>query len=141
MSNRAQRRAEARQEQREAAEFRMSKYFQFKVREDEVRKKKQAELERNGITIKELEQNWQKGFDEGFAAASGQIVKGIYAGICLTLKQLHNFDGDMCADVLCELDNRIVTQLSSEEEIQEVWDQLNLEINFAEPFNRIQEAK
>lgn len=140
MSNRAQRRAEARREQREAAELRASKYFQFRVREEEVRKKKQAELERNGITVRELEQNWQKGFDEGFARAASQVIKGIYAGICLTLNDLYGFGHKRCADVLSDLDNRIVVSLGTEEEIEEVWKRMNLEINFAEPFNRIQEV-
>ena len=54
MSNRAQRRAEARQEQKENAELRASGYFQHIVRQAAIKQRKKEQLERNGITTEHL---------------------------------------------------------------------------------------
>lgn len=140
MSNRAARRAEARQEQRENAELRMSGYFKNKVRLEEIRQKKAQELQRNGITVKDLEENYDKGFHEGFKKAAEPIVRGCYAGVCLALNELYGFGHKRCADVLNALDNHITMSLTTSELIDEVWERMGLKIEFKEAFDRIQEV-
>ena len=141
MSNRAARRAEARQEQRENADLRMSGYFKNKVRLEEIRQKKVQELQRNGITVKDLEENYDKGFREGFKKAAEPIVRGCYAGVCLALNDLYGFGHKRCADVLNALDNHITMSLTSSELIDEVWERMGLKIEFKEAFDRIQEVE
>lgn len=140
MSNRAQRRADARREQKEATDLRMSNYFRDKVRLEEIRKKKMAELQRNGITLKDLEENYDNGFREGFKKAAEPIVRGCYAGVCLALNDLYGFGHKRCADVLNALDNHITMSLTTSELIDEVWERMGLKIEFKEVFDRIKEV-
>ena len=46
-------------------------------------------LVKNGITIKDLEENYNKGYEAGFAVASGPVIKTCYAAVCLALNELH----------------------------------------------------
>lgn len=103
-----------------------------------TKEEKQEKLFRNGITIKDLEDNFKRGFDKGFAAASEPIIRTLYASVCLTLNELHGFGRDRCMRVLQTLNNHLLTTLASDEAIQEVYDKMKLEINFKEPFDRIE---
>ena len=140
MSNRAQRRADARQEQKENAELRMSGYFKAKTRIEAVKQKKMDELQRNGITLADLQANYDKGFHDGFKKAAEPIVRGCYAGVCLALNDLYGFGHKRCADVLNALDQHITMTLSTVEAIDEVWNRMGLKLDFKDPFERIQEA-
>ena len=140
MSNRADRRAAARQEQKEAAELRMSGYFKAKMRMEEARQKKMDELERNGITMQDLKANYDKGFHEGFKKAAEPIVRGCYAGVCLALNDLYGFGHKRCADVLNALDEHITMSLTTTEIIDEVWKRMGLKLEFTEAFERIREV-
>ena len=140
MSNRAQRRADARQEQKENAELRMSGYFKAKTKIEAVKQKKMDELQRNGITLADLQANYDKGFHDGFKKAAEPIVRGCYAGVCLALNDLYGFGHKRCADVLNALDQHITMTLSSVEAIDEVWNRMGLKLDFKDPFERIQEA-
>ncbi|MBQ8508062.1 MAG: hypothetical protein IJ466_11615 [Clostridia bacterium] len=140
MSNRAQRRADARQEQKENAELRMSGYFKAKTKIEAVKQKKMDELQRNGITLADLQANYDKGFHDGFKKAAEPIVRGCYAGVCLALNDLYGFGHKRCADVLNALDQHITMTLSTVEAIDEVWNRMGLKLDFKDPFERIQEA-
>ena len=140
MSNRAQRRADARQEQKENAELRMSGYFKAKSKIEAVKQKKMDELQRNGITLADLQANYDKGFHDGFKKAAEPIVRGCYAGVCLALNDLYGFGHKRCADVLNALDQHITMTLSSVEAIDEVWNRMGLKLDLKDPFERIQEA-
>lgn len=140
MSNRAQRRADARQEQKENAELRMSGYFKAKTRIEAVKQKKMDELQRNGITLADLQANYDKGFHDGFKKAAEPIVRGCYAGVCLALNDLYGFGHKRCLDVLNAMDQHITMTLSSVEAIDEVWNRMGLKLDFKDPFERIQEA-
>ena len=140
MSNRAERRAQARQEQRETAELIASSYFRNKVKLEEQRKKKLEEIERNGITMDHLRQNYEKGFKEGYDKASEPVVKGCYAAVCLAMNELHGFGRRRCLKLLNALDHHITMSLTTTELIDAVWDRMKLKIDFKEPFERIQEV-
>lgn len=140
MSNRAERRWNARQEQKENAELRMSGYFKAKTKIEAAKQKKMDELQRNGITLADLQANYDKGFHDGFKKAAEPIVRGCYAGVCLALNDLYGFGHKRCADVLNALDQHITMTLSSVEAIDEVWNRMGLKLDFKDPFERIQEA-
>ena len=140
MSNRAQRRADARQEQKENAEMMLSGYFQAKMKMEAMRQKKMDELQRNGITVKDLQDNYDKGFHEGYKKAAEPIVMGCYAGVCLALNELYGFGHKRCADVLNAIDNHITMSLTSTEIIDEVWQRMGLKLEFRDAFERIREV-
>lgn len=102
-------------------------------------------MSQNGITPDDLrkaqDEAYSKGFGEGFARAGDNIVRGIYAGICLTLNDLYGFGRKRCYDVLKAVDEKIIYQLDSEEAINEVFDRMKLRINFKDPIERIESTE
>ena len=99
------------------------------------------ELVKNGITIEDLKTNYDNGFTEGFKAASEPVVKGIYAAVCLALNDLHGFNKKRCLDVLNKIDEHVIMSLTSTEAIDAVYERMGLELNFAEPFDRVSEVE
>lgn len=89
-------------------------------------------LVKNGITIKDLEENYNKGYEAGFAVASGPVIKTCYAAVCLALNELHGFGMKRCKDVLNLVDEKILFSLTSMETIEEVWQKIGLQIDFNE---------
>lgn len=89
-------------------------------------------LVKNGITIKDLEENYNKGYEAGFTVASGPVIKTCYAAVCLALNELHGFGMKRCKDVLNLVDEKILFSLTSMETIEEVWQKIGLQIDFNE---------
>ena len=89
-------------------------------------------LVKNGITIKDLEENYNKGYEAGFSVASGPVIKTCYAAVCLALNELHGFGMKRCKDVLNLVDEKILFSLTSMEAIEEVWQKIGLQIDFNE---------
>ena len=89
-------------------------------------------LVKNGITIKDLEETYNKGYEAGFAVASGPVIKTCYAAVCLALNELHGFGMKRCKDVLNLVDEKILFSLTSMETIEEVWQKIGLQIDFNE---------
>ena len=89
-------------------------------------------LVKNGITIKDLEENYNKGYEAGFAVASGPVIKTCYAAVCLALNELHGFGMKRCKDVLNLVDEKILFSLTSMESIEEVWQKIGWQIDFNE---------
>ena len=89
-------------------------------------------LVKNGITIKDLEENYNKGYEAGFAVASGPVIKTCYAAVCLALNELHGFGMKRCKDVLNLVDEKILFSITSMEAIEDVWQKIGLQIDFNE---------
>lgn len=99
-------------------------------------------LVKNGITPKDLEKNFEIGYDAGFKDASTQVVKTVYAAVCLALNdKKYGFGKKRCADVLRAVENHVLYSLSSEEAIEEVYKRMKLQLDFGEPFDRIIELE
>lgn len=96
---------------------------------------------KNGISVEDLEKNYNIGFKDGFKMAGEPIVKGCFAAICLVLHEMHGFGRKRCCDVLNAVDRHMMYTLTSDEAIQEVWEKIGLHIDFGEPFDRIQEKE
>lgn len=109
-------------------------YFREKVEAME-------KLQRNGITVADLKENYDKGYTDGFKAAGEPIVKGCYAAVCLALNDLHGFGQKRCAAVLRSVDEHMRYSLTSQETIEEVWQRMGLRLEFKEVFDRIVEVE
>lgn len=97
-------------------------------------------LIKNGITVEDLKNEYQKGYTYGFKEAAEPVIRGCYAAICLALNDLHGFGQKRCADVLRALDEHLTMTLTSKEAIDEVYERMGLRIDFKEPFDRVQEV-
>ena len=96
-------------------------------------------LQVNGITVKELKENYDRGFSDGFKAAGEPIVKGCFAAICLAMHDLHGYGKKRCCDILNAVDQHLLYTLTDDEAIEEVWQKIGLKLDFKEAFDRIQE--
>lgn len=90
-------------------------------------------LIQNGITAKDLEEEYQRGYDNGAEA----YIKASYAAVCLALADLHGFGHKRCKAVLNAMDQHILYTLTSAEIIEEVWQRMGLRLVFKEAFDRV----
>lgn len=100
----------------------------------------QKSIVKNGITIHDLETNFDKGYRAGYRQAGEQIVKGCYAAVCLALNELHGFGHKRCRDMLCKIDELMLYQLTTDEAVDEVWKKVGLKIHFDEALDRVTDA-
>ena len=98
-------------------------------------------LIKNGITTKDLEANYNKGWQDGFKKAAEPVIQGCFAAICLALNDIHGFGKKRCAEVLNAVDQHLTYSLTSKEAIDEVYKRIGLRIEFSEAFDRVQEVE
>lgn len=124
MSNRASRRAENKKKNR----------YQRMTPEQ-----KQIAMMKNGITPKDLQDAYDKGYNEGVKRASDYCLKDAYAGFLMAAHEVFGFGRDRCRRLLYAADQRVVNSLASEESIEEVFKKVGVSINFFDP-DRITET-
>ena len=100
---------------------------------------RKAKLIRNGITPDDLKQEYTKGHSDGVSAGVEATFKTVYAATCLAMHRKYGFGKKRCEDVLTEIDSIVLNELTSEETIEKVWNEIGLRILFKEPFDRIEE--
>lgn len=126
MSNRAQRRAAAKKTPRWMPP---------------TKDQRMKALIQNGITPKDLTEEYNKGFKDGFAAATEPAVKTCYAAFCLAMKEELGFGHARVKRVLKRADEFVLDTLASAEIIDEVFQKIGLTLDFDEPFDRINDAE
>lgn len=89
-----------------------------------------ASLQRNGITIEDLDKSYHEGYDEGARIAAENTLKNIFAAVALVLHEDYDFDDNRCMDVLNAIDQKVIYALDSREMVQQVWDDLSIEMRF-----------
>lgn len=124
MSNRASRRAENKKKSR----------YQRMTPEQ-----KQIAMMKNGISANDLQEAYNKGYNEGVRRASDYCLKDAYAGFLLAAHEVFGFGRDRCRRLLYAADDRVVNSLASDEAIDEVFEKVGVSINFFDP-DRITEV-
>ena len=104
-----------------------------------TRDERKAALVKNGITIADLEKEYEVGFEAGFNAASPSVIKTIYAAVALAANDLHGFGKKRIQALLRAVDDYVVDSLTSEEIINEVWNKIGLKLDFDDPLDLIKE--
>ena len=87
-------------------------------------------LERNGITMDDLADNYNRGVDAGYKHGTEQTFETLFAAICLAVEELYGFDGDKCVELLNCVHDKVYYALTAQDVIQEVFERLGLTINF-----------
>ena len=146
LSSREIRRMNQRESQRQERKDAVEAYWRL----PETERRKIAEtsryitsMERNGITIEDVNRAANEGYQQGIALAQETTMKACYAAMCLALKERHGFGTKRCMDMLNAVDEKIIYALTSEELIDQVFTDLKIEINFNEtmPGERITEKE
>lgn len=102
---------------------------------------RQAALVKNGITPKDLDNEFNRGWTDGYRTGAENAAKTAYAAACMALKEMHGFGRKRCKAFLKVMDERVLYSLTSEDEINAVWDALGLKLKFKEPFDRIEDVR
>lgn len=131
--NRQQRRAQKRDERRQAK--RTPEYK--KMTAEQV----SDALVRNGITPKMLEQEYVNGYNAGYDEGTKTSFKTIYAAMCMVLHDMHGFGKLRCRKVLEEVERCIVEYLTGDEAVDAAFKRIGLYLDFDEGIDRIQESE
>lgn len=97
---------------------------------------RKAALVKNGITPKDLQEQWDAGYNAGIDAT----LKTAYAGACLALHELHGFGSKRCKAFLDAMDRHIIYSLSSIDAAEEVFQKIGVKLVFEDPLDRIQDG-
>ena len=127
MSNRAQRRAAAKATPR---------YKRGLTKEDKIKK-----LYKNGITADDLQKSYTDGYREGQKDGVNYSLKTCYAAFILAMRKELGFGRERCKKLIRCADEIVCNALTSEETIEQVWNEIGLHLEFEEPFERVQEAE
>jgi hypothetical protein len=86
-------------------------------------------------------EEYDKDFDDGSVQGIDQVGRTIYAAMCLVLKEHNGIDRDGCIELLKAVDDKVTYSLNSAEEIQKVFDELKIRLDFADPLETIQDIQ
>ena len=131
MSNRAQRRAMMRNQINKSQQL-LANYS---------KQQRMAGLVQNGITPKDLEEEFQRGREIGFKEAAEPIIKSCYAGICIALHDEFGFGESRCFRAIMAVDKKIIWALNHQELVEETLEKTGLTLNLDEPFERVQKTR
>ena len=98
-------------------------------------------LERNGITLHDLEDEFERGREAGFQAAAMPIIKCCYAGIILALHDVFGFGQERCYRAIKAVDEKTLFSLHHSELADEVMEKTGIKLELDEPFERVQKIE
>ena len=123
--NRAQRRAAAKAQPR---------YVRMLTPEQ-----RKAALVRNGITPEDVQKAHDDGWHEGFEAAGRETIRTVYAQVVRQLGK-RRWKPATIIQFMRAVDQGILESLASHEDIDAAFRETGIQLDFAEPFDRVQEA-
>ena len=132
-SSRELRRANEREQKRQANKDAMTAYWNLP--EEERRRRVQnneyiQRMERNGITIEDVNRAAQEGYQDGAKIAADNTMRNIYAAIALVMHENYGFGKKRCMDVLRAVDEKVMYAIDSKEMVQQVFDELKIKMTF-----------
>lgn len=94
---------------------------------------KEIAMIKNGITQKDLDDAYRRGYNEAVDITSNFCLKDAYAAFLLAAHEEFGFGHARCKRLLHAADNKVVNSLSSDEAIDEVFKTLGLRVSFYDP--------
>jgi flagellar biosynthesis/type III secretory pathway protein FliH len=135
--NRHDRRLQEREDRRTNKEA--ERYAQMIIAREKAKHAAIYKIEKNGITLDDLDREYQKGYSNGFNAGAEPMYRTLMAALALALHEKHGFGAKRVKEMLRAVDEKVIFSLTSMELVQEVFDKLGLEIKFGDPFEQIGE--
>lgn len=103
---------------------------------------KQEQMQRltqQGISQKDLDECYDKGHEEGYKQGTDKTLKTVYAGVVLQLLD-NGYEQDDAIRFLRDLDNRLITSIDANEDIEEVFEKTGVRLMLKEDFDRVREV-
>lgn len=123
--NRAQRRAAKRSAPKKPAYTRLTP------------EERAAALIKNGITPRDMDREYERGYHEGFETAITPGYKTMFAAVCIVLHEKYGFGPKRCCSALQAVYDYITQTLTSADATQEVFDKMGLALDFDSPGDKI----
>lgn len=92
-------------------------------------------LQRNGITLQELKDNYNRGYDAGVQYANKRVGLIMTAAMCEALKEMHGFGRKRLCDLAGRMCEIMTETFSTQEAIERVYKKTGLRFNASDPFN------
>lgn len=88
---------------------------------------------RNGITPRDVDDAYQKGYKAGVDRVSDFCLKDAYAAFIMAAHEQFGFGKERCRRLLYAADEKVATSLASDEAVEEVFKKIGVTINFFDP--------
>lgn len=88
---------------------------------------------KNGITPRDVDDAYQKGYKAGVDRASDFCLKDAYAAFIMAAHEQFGFGKERCRRLLYAADEKVATSLASDEAVEEVFKKIGVAINFFDP--------
>ena len=82
----------------------------------------------NGITAKDLDETYKKGYEDGYMNASSAFLKKMYAAMAKELIEAGNSKDDVYS-FIHNVDHRFAVMFDADDEVQEVFDLIGVRMN------------
>jgi len=103
------------------------------------REQKLAQLYKNGITTQDLEREYKNGWDAGFQAGVTGSMRTLFAAVALALKRDKvRFGWRRIKRILNAADQITIEHLTSQEALDQVWEEVGLQLRFDDVFEKVQ---
>lgn len=96
-------------------------------------------LTQQGISEKDLNDSYDKGYNNGYKDGADRTMKVIYSGIVCCLLDMGN-SKDEAIGFLKAVDNRLITSIDADEDIEEVLKRTGIRLMLKEDFDRVREV-
>jgi len=113
-----------------------NKYAYLKDKEKLSIINQKAEIFRNGITDKDLKEEFQRGYGAGWSDGRERLYKEVFAAICLVMEE--DFENDVIIDLLHAIDQRVQISIDVQEDLDEVFDRIGVKLNFKNTIDRVE---
>lgn len=115
-----------------------NKYEYLKSKESMSMIDQKAEIFRNGITEKDLADEFRKGYGAGWSDGREKLYKEVFAAICLVMGE--EYERDDIIAFLHDVDNRTQVSIDANEDLDEVLERYGIQLNFRNALDRIEEV-
>ena len=116
-----------------------NKYSYLKSKEQMRLIDQKAEIFRNGVTEKDLAEEFKRGYGAGWSDGRDKLYKTILASICLVMDE-DGYDSDDIIAFLRMVDNRVIISIDEKEDLDEVFERIGVELRFKNAVGRIEKA-
>lgn len=93
---------------------------------------------KNGITEKDLAENYELGRIDGYKQGADNASASIYAAIALAANKLYGFGSKRCKDLIYAVDQLVTYAITSKELTDEVFERFGINLDPDDPIERIQ---
>ena len=100
--------------------------------------KKLSQLYKNGLTEKDLQEQYEKGYRAGYQDRAWEIIQSYHGATTLALNEGFGFGKQRCLKALNQIETNLISFLTNQELIEEAEKKVGIEIHLDEGIFRAQ---